>query len=150
MSAWVWILMKLLPHLNWLFLSNISNFRENPFSGSALKLVVFKATQRFSLTKIVTFAIFTFFHQLYTVRLKVSISLLTKRNIFLSSPNIHLSILHTHYPWIQIFKNDLMSASRSTVYSWCSFLICLGHIRLSKWGHSRYHIRLIFVTALYS
>ena len=116
MSAWVWILIKILPHLNWLFLSNISNFRENPFSGSALKLVVFKATQRFSLTKIVTFAIFTFFHQLYTVRLKVSISLLTKRNIFLSSPNIHLSILHTHYPWIQIFKNDLMSASRSTVW----------------------------------
>ena len=118
MTAWVWILIKMLPHLNWLFSCNISNFRENPFSGSAPKLVFFKASQHFSLYKMVTFAIFTFFHQLYTVRLKVSISLLTKRNIFLSSPNIHLSILHTHYPWIQIFKNDPMSASRSTVLWW--------------------------------
>ena len=61
MTAWVWILIKMLPHLNWLFSSNISNFRENPFSGSALKLVFFKASQHFSLYENGHFYIFYLF-----------------------------------------------------------------------------------------
>ena len=61
MTAWVWILIKMLPHLNWLFSSNISNFRENPFSGSALKLVFFKASQHFSLYENGHFCIFSLF-----------------------------------------------------------------------------------------
>ena len=61
MTAWVWILIKMLPHLNWLFSSNISNFRENPFSGSALKLVFFKASQHFSLYENGHFCIFYLF-----------------------------------------------------------------------------------------
>ena len=61
MTAWVWILIKMLPHLNWLFSSNISNFRENPFSGSALKLVFLKASQHFSLYENGHFCIFYLF-----------------------------------------------------------------------------------------
>ena len=51
----------MLPHLNWLFSSNISNFRENPFSGSDLKLVFFKASQHFSLYENGHFCIFYLF-----------------------------------------------------------------------------------------